>query len=101
MTASLAQRPESRKELVVALTSLLNTLQAVTTKPGALDTKLTEYVFVPISQVLRLSRQVPVRALELCLESISTLLRAGWGGSLEPALAGQLLILFTFLAFFC
>jgi hypothetical protein len=98
MTASLAQRPESRKELVVALTSLLSTLQAVTTKPGALDTKLTEYAFVPISQVLRLSRQVPVRALELCLESISILLRAGWGGSLEPALAGQLLILFTFLA---
>jgi hypothetical protein len=41
---------------------------------------------------------VPVRALELCLECISTLLRVGWGGSLEPALSGQLLILFTFLA---
>lgn len=48
--------------------------------------------------MLRLSRQVPVRALELCLECISTLLRAGWGGGLEPALSGQLLILFTFLA---
>jgi hypothetical protein len=32
------------------------------------------------------------------LECISTLLRAGWGGGLEPALSGQLLILFTFLA---
>ena len=41
---------------------------------------------------------MPVRALELCLESISTLLCAGWGGGLEPALSGQLLILFTFLA---
>ena len=51
-----------------------------------------------MSQVLRISRQVPVRALELCLECISTLLCAGWGGSLEPALSGQLLILFTFLA---
>ena len=48
--------------------------------------------------MLRISRQVPVRALELCLECISTLLCAGWGGSLEPALSGQLLILFTFLA---
>jgi hypothetical protein len=83
---------------VTALTALLDTLRSITTKPAALDAKLTEYAFVPISQVLRLSRQVPVRALELCLESISTLLRVGWGGSLEPALAGQLLILFTFLA---
>lgn len=48
--------------------------------------------------MLRLSRQVPVRALELCLEAISILLRAAWGGDLGPALAGQLLILFTFLA---
>jgi hypothetical protein len=63
-----------------------------------LDTKLTEYAFVPISQVLRLSRQAPGRALELCLECISILLRAGWGGNLGSALAGQLLILFTFLA---
>lgn len=39
-----------------------------------------------------------MRALELCLECVLTLLRAGWGGGLEPALSGQLLILFTFLA---
>lgn len=97
VTASLAQRPESRKDLVAALSNLLDTLRAITSKPSALDQKLTEYAFVPISQVLRLSRQVPVRALELCLECISVLLRAGWGGGLEPALAGQLLILFTFL----
>jgi hypothetical protein len=98
VTASLGQKPESRKELVAALTNLLSTLQSVTTRPAALDQKLTEYAFVPISQVLRLSRQVPVRALELCLECISVLLRVGWGGGLEPALSGQLLILFTFLA---
>jgi hypothetical protein len=94
----VAQKPESRKELVAALTTLLDTLRSITAKPAALDAKLAEYAFVPVSQVLRLSRQVPVRALELCLECISTLLRVGWGGSLEPALSGQLLILFTFLA---
>jgi hypothetical protein len=48
--------------------------------------------------VLRISRVVPVRALELCLDCIFTLLSAGWGDGLEPALSGQLLILFTFLA---
>lgn len=41
---------------------------------------------------------MPARALELCLECISLLLRAGWGGELAPELSGQLLILFTFMA---
>lgn len=45
-----------------------------------------------------MSRTVPVRALELCLECISILLRAGWGGGLAPELSGQLLILLTFMA---
>ena len=98
VTATLGQRPNGRRELVQALTDLLNVLTTVTSRPGTLDTKLAEYAFVPVSQVLRLSRQVPVRALEVSLECISTLLRSGWGGGLEPALSGQLLILFTFLA---
>lgn len=94
----MAQKPDARKDLVAALTGLHTALQSVTVKPGSLDPKLAEYAFVPISQVLRLSRQVPVRALEVSLECISVLLRAGWGGGLEPALSGQLLILFTFLS---
>ncbi|KAF1847565.1 uncharacterized protein K460DRAFT_281540 [Cucurbitaria berberidis CBS 394.84] len=98
VTARLAQNPGARKDLIQALTNLLSTLQTITTTPDLLDAKLTEYTFVPISQVLRISRQVPVRALELCLECISVLLCAGWGGGLDPALSGQLLILFTFLA---
>lgn len=81
-----------------ALNNLLGTLQSITSRPGLLDSKLAEYAFVPVSQVLRISQQVPVRALEICLECISALLCAGWGGELEPALSGQLLILFTFLA---
>ncbi|KNG48244.1 heat repeat-containing protein [Stemphylium lycopersici] len=98
VTARLSQNPSARKELIQALSDLLSTLRATTKNPGVLDAKLTEYAFVPISQVLRISRQAPVRALEICLECISVLLCAGWGGGLEPALSGQLLILFTFLA---
>ncbi|KAF2846423.1 HEAT repeat protein-like protein [Plenodomus tracheiphilus IPT5] len=95
-TASVGQKPSAKIDLVQGLTSLLNTLQKI--NPNSVDAKLAEYAFVPISQVLRISRQVPVRGLELCLECISILLRTGWGGALEPALSGQLLILFTFLA---
>ncbi|KAL1605136.1 hypothetical protein SLS60_004679 [Paraconiothyrium brasiliense] len=98
VTATLAQRPNGRKELVQTLSKLLIALEAVSVKPDAIDPSLAEYAFVPISQVLRISRTVPVRALELCLQCISILLRTGWGGSLAPELSGQLLILFTFMA---
>ncbi|KAJ4983559.1 HEAT repeat protein [Stagonosporopsis vannaccii] len=97
-TAALAQNPDSKRLLVLALTDLLTAVTAVGSRSGALDARLAEYAFVPVSQVLRLSRQVPVRALELCLDCVLILLRSGWGGGLEPALSGQLLILFTFLA---
>ncbi|KAI8942024.1 hypothetical protein NX059_000130 [Plenodomus lindquistii] len=95
-TASIGQNPNAKKDLVQGLTNLLTVLQKI--QPTSVDPKLAEYAFVPISQVLRLSREIPIRGLELCLECISILLRTGWGGSLEPALSGQLLILFTFLA---
>ncbi|KAF2638603.1 hypothetical protein P280DRAFT_75379 [Massarina eburnea CBS 473.64] len=98
VTANLSQQPGTRAKLVKALSDLISTIQAIISKAGPLDAKLTEYVFVPISQVLRISRTVPVRALELCLECISILLRGGWGGALSPELSGQLLILFTFMA---
>ncbi|KAF1965582.1 ARM repeat-containing protein [Bimuria novae-zelandiae CBS 107.79] len=98
VTATLAQSPNGRKDLVEALSKLHNILQTVAAKPAAIDSRLAEYVFVPISQVLRISQAVPVRALELCLECISVLLRTGWAGSLAPELSGQLLILFTFMA---
>jgi len=77
---------------------LLKALQQVSIKPDALDAKLAEFAFVPISHVLRSSRTLPVRALELSLEAISILLNSGWKEELSPALSGQILILFTFLA---
>jgi hypothetical protein len=97
-TATLSQRPSARTDLTKALNNLLSTLKTFADDPGTLDARLAEYVFVPISQVLRISRTVPVSALELCLECIFILLKAGWGGALAPELSGQLLILFTFMA---
>ena len=98
VTASLPQQSNGPANLIKALDSLNQALQSIASQGVVLDAKLTEYVFVPISQVLRISRTVPVRALELCLECISLLLRGGWGGALAPELSGQFLILFTFMA---
>ncbi|KAF2714771.1 hypothetical protein K504DRAFT_365914 [Pleomassaria siparia CBS 279.74] len=96
--SSLPQRPSAKREIVQSLTKLLGTLKQLAAKPDILDAKLAEFVFVPISHVLRSSRTVSAHALELSLECISILLRTGWKGNLSPALSGQLLILFTFLA---
>ncbi|KAF2736234.1 HEAT repeat protein-like protein [Polyplosphaeria fusca] len=94
----LPQRPDGKRAVVRALEKLLRTLQQVAAIPGALDAKLAEFAFVPISRVLSISGTVPVRALELCLDCIAILLRTGWKDDLSSQLAGQLLILFTFLA---
>ncbi|KAF2107174.1 armadillo-type protein [Lophiotrema nucula] len=94
--ASLQQRPSAKKQLVEALAQLLKTL--IESNAEALDAKFAEFVFVPISRVLAVSGSVPVRALELCLDCVSILLKTGWKADLTPQLSGQLLILFTFLA---
>ena len=60
--------------------------------------KLAEYVFVPMSHVLKTSQKVPLRALELCLECLLILLQTGWRSHISPDLAGQFLILLTYLA---
>ncbi|KAF2003164.1 ARM repeat-containing protein [Amniculicola lignicola CBS 123094] len=96
--SNLTKEARSKKAIVRALEDLLKTLQDVTSRPDSLDSKSAEFVFVPLSHVLRASGLVPVRALELCLECISILLRTGWKGKVSPQLSGQLLILFTFLA---
>lgn len=96
--SSQAERPNAKKDVVQALSKLLQTLQKVAETPDLIDEKLAEFVFVPISQVLRISQKVPVRALELSLQCISILLKTGWKSNLSPELSMQLLILFTFLA---
>jgi hypothetical protein len=96
--ASLGRAPNAKREAIQSLEKLLKVLREVAARPENLDAKISEFVFVPISHVLRASRNVPVRALELCLECISILLKTGWNGNLSPELSGQLLILFTFLA---
>ncbi|KAF2219036.1 armadillo-type protein [Elsinoe ampelina] len=61
----------------------------------SLDSKLAEYVFVPLSHVLRLTQSLPFEAVELTFECLAVLLRDGWREKVVGPLAAQLLILFT------
>ena len=74
------------------------TLEDITRQDYALDGKLAEYVFFPLSHVFRESKAIPVRATEVALQCLQTLISRGWRESISRDLAKQLLILLTFLA---
>lgn len=94
----LVGKAGNSKEVVESLAQLLTTLKDVATSPDSLDEKLADYVFFPLSHVLRESQKLPVRGLELSLHCLSILLGTGWRSGIAPNLGGQLLILLTFLA---
>jgi TELO2-interacting protein 1 len=84
------------KNVLRDLELLLQTLK----KPSitlALDPKLADYVFFPLSNVLRQLEKLPLRAQELTLECIAVLLRSAWRRDINPDLSTQLIILLTFL----
>ncbi|PNS17415.1 TEL2-interacting protein 1 [Sphaceloma murrayae] len=83
-------------EALTRLESLQRTLQQI--PEGRLDPKLAEYVFIPISQVLKASQKLPIRASEIAFQCIGTLLRDGWRESIAGPLAPQLLILLAITA---
>lgn len=62
------------------------------------DNRLADYVFFPVAQILKHSRQASLRSLELCLSIIAVLITSGWRDRIEEPLAQQLLILCTLLA---
>ncbi|WPH02821.1 Hypothetical protein R9X50_00568900 [Acrodontium crateriforme] len=70
----------------------------IATDSDSFDDKLADYVFFPISHVLKLSHKVPIRSLELSLECISILIVKGWGWRIQPQLATQVVILCTLMA---
>lgn len=86
------------KDVVIALESLHQTLKDVTRQDYALDGKLAEYVFFPLSHVFQENKTIPVRATELALQCLQILISRGWRDSIAPDLAKQLLILLGFLA---
>ncbi|KAF2144244.1 uncharacterized protein K452DRAFT_357137 [Aplosporella prunicola CBS 121167] len=86
------------RDVVTALAALLDALKEAKQYPGALNDKLAEYVFFPLSHVLREKQKLPVVAIELTLQCLTIILQTGWRSNIEPALSGQLLILLTVFA---
>lgn len=64
---------------------------------NALDVKLAEYVFFPLSQVFNQAQALSQRCLEVAVKCITVLVAKGWRAQLAPEMGKQLLILMTIL----
>jgi len=85
-------------ELTSKLERLHDIVSSFPSVDSPLDDKLADYIFFPISQVLKLSQKVSIRCLELTLSVLAVLIDQGWRQRLQPQLATQILILCTLLA---
>jgi TELO2-interacting protein 1 len=67
-------------------------------KDGVFDEKLADYVFFPLSQILRRKQKYNDSLSELIIKCLKLLLEYGWSMGISLDLAKQLLILLTFAA---
>ncbi|KAF7503639.1 hypothetical protein GJ744_003417 [Endocarpon pusillum] len=64
----------------------------------ALDEKLAEYAFFPLSTVFNESQKLSSHCLELAVQCLQVLVSRGWRRKLQPEMGKQLLILLSLLA---
>lgn len=84
------------------LQELLNQLNGVLEEQiqydaTVLDDKIAEYVFFPLSHLLRQHDTLPVRVIETVIKSTRLLIQHGWKSRISKELSQQLLILLTFI----
>jgi hypothetical protein len=64
---------------------------------AVLDDKIAEYVFFPLSHLLRQHDVHPIRVIETVIKSLRLLIQHGWKSRISKELSQQLLILLTFI----
>lgn len=80
------------------LEALHSTVSSLVSAHGFFDGTLADYVFFPVSQVLKSSQKVSLGCLESALSIVAILIRSGWSSGIQQQLAQQLLVLCTLLA---
>ena len=89
----------STKALTKSTNLLLSILQQKCQRDdGAFDEKLADYVFFPLSQILRRKQKYTDNLSELAIKCLRILLQYGWRNTIALDLGKQLLILLTFVA---
>ncbi|KAJ2989559.1 hypothetical protein NUW58_g3410 [Xylaria curta] len=98
LTMRSSDKKASAKDLLRVtedLSALLD--RQVSQDASVLDEKLADYVFFPLSNILRNQQQHPIRLTEITIKCFRTLVDYGWKGKLPKELAQQVLLLLTFI----
>lgn len=62
-----------------------------------IDEKIADYVFFPLSGLLRSHTDYPIRLIETVIKSLRLLIQHGWRARISKDLSQQLLVFFTFI----
>ncbi|KAF7174753.1 hypothetical protein CNMCM7691_003439 [Aspergillus felis] len=87
-------RQNTPNDVFQALGPVYNVLAQLADK-DALDEKLAEYAFFPLSHIFNETQRLPARTLELAVNCLRILIAKGWRRRLSPQLGKQLIILLT------
>ncbi|GIJ98799.1 hypothetical protein Aspvir_000920 [Aspergillus viridinutans] len=87
-------RQKTSNDVFQALSPVYNVLSQLADK-DALDEKLAEYAFFPLSHIFNETQRLPARTLELAVNCLRILIAKGWRRGLSPQLGKQLIILLT------
>lgn len=90
-------KADDHKALRESTSKLLKVLEEKCSyEDGRFDVKLANYVFFPLSHVLRSCQKTPGRLAELAVLCLKLILRYGWRKGVPLDLAVQLMLLLTF-----
>lgn len=84
----------SAQDVIRALQPLHDVLNVLAGK-NALDEKLAEYAFFPLTHIFNQTQRLSARCLEIAVQSLQILVDSGYRKQLSPALGKQLIILLT------
>ncbi|KAG5946372.1 hypothetical protein E4U60_004210 [Claviceps pazoutovae] len=92
-----AQSPNAPRELQDLTSQLVDILnQQAQRNPLALDEKLAEYVFFPLSHVFRQLGQYPALVAENCIKCLRVLIQHGWKSKISAQMVQQIFSLLVF-----
>ncbi|PSR90375.1 armadillo-type protein [Coniella lustricola] len=92
------QTPDKTKRALELLEQLDGILEhQIQYDASALDDKIADYVFFPLSHLLRQHENYPFRLVETVIKLLRLLIQYGWKARISRDLSHQLLILLTFL----
>ncbi|KAJ4391656.1 hypothetical protein N0V93_005275 [Gnomoniopsis smithogilvyi] len=92
------QVPDRARRTQELLTKLNDVLEdQIQYDASILDEKIADYVFFPLSGLLRTHADYPIRVVETAIKSLRLLIQHGWKARISKDLAQQLLVFFTFI----